>query len=424
MRRFMVLDAIAPERMNQGSLFTGQPVLSQMLSLIPKSLVAELVAEHRADRYCKTLYSYDHLVTMLYNAYGQCDSLRGVISGMQVSHHRLLHLGLQNTPCRSTLSDANKRRPEAFFEALFHRLHALHRGGLPDSLPKHKRMLERLFIMDSTTISLFTDALHGVGRHPKTGRKKGGAKAHVLMRAQDDAPCFVRITEGKVNDKHMLRHVSLPPGSIIVLDKGYLNYAHYQGWSDGQVTFITRLNENAVVRVDRERDLTENQRKLGVLADQEVVLANTSNTATTPLQARLVTFHDQEKHRDFVFLTNDFSHAPATIAALYKRRWQVELLFKRLKQGYPLRAFLGESPNAIKIQIWCALIADLLVKVIKDKVEHATSRRWAFSNITSIIRQHLGTYVDLVRFLCDPDKALLHYRPPSLGPSQLRLAFA
>lgn len=424
MRRFMVLDAIAPERMNQGNLFTGQPVMSQLLSLIPKPLVAELVEEYQADRYCKELYTYDHLVTMLYNAYGQCDSLRGLISGMQVHHHRLLHLGLLKTPCRSTLSDANTRRKEEFFGALFHRLHALHMGGLPDSLPKHKRMLERLFIMDSTTISLFTDAMHGVGRQPKTGRKKGGAKAHVLMRAQDDVPCFVRITEGKVNDKHMLRHAALPSGSIIVLDKGFNNYAHYQSWTGQGITFITRLNENATVRVVHDRELSQNQRHLGVLADQDVVLANTTNNTTTPLQARTVTFHDREKDRIFVFLTNDLGHAPATIAALYKRRWQIELLFKRLKQGYPLRAFLGESPNAIKIQIWCALIADLLVKVVKDQVERATSRRWAFSNITSIIRQHLGTYVDLIGFLRDPDKALLHYRPPPHGPIQLQLAFA
>lgn len=410
--------------MSQGSLFTGQPVMSQLLALIPRTLVAELTAQHRADRYCKKLYAYDHLVTMLYNAFGQCDSLRGLISGMQVSHHRLLHLGLLNTPCRSTLSDANKRRPAEFFEDLFHRLHTLHTGGLPDSLPGNKRMLDRLFIMDSTTVSLFTDAMHGVGRLPGTGRKKGGAKAHVLMRAQDDVPCFVRITEGRVNDKYMLKHVSLPPGSIIVLDKGYNNYAHYQKWTGQQVTFITRMNDNAAIRVERQRDLSENQRKLGVLADQEVVLANTSNNTTTPLKARLVHFHDAQKGRDFIFLTNDLSHAPATIAALYKRRWQIELLFKRLKQGYPLRAFLGESPNAIKIQIWCALIADLLVKVVKDKVERAAKRRWAFSNITTIIRQHLGTYVDLVRFLCDPDKALLHYRPPPHGATQFRMAFS
>lgn len=294
-------------------------------------------------------------------------------------------------------------------------------GGLPDSLPRNRRMLDRLFIMDSTTISLFTDAMHGVGRHPLAGRKKGGAKAHVLMRAQDDVPCFVRITQGKVNDKQMLRHAALPPGSIIVFDKGYTNYGHFQGWSGQGVTFITRLTGNAVVEEVRERCLSDRQVGLGVQADREVELPGARTGLAAPLKARLVHFHDAEKGRDFIFMTNDFKLAPATIADLYKRRWQIELLFKRLKQGYPLRNFLGESSNAIKIQIWCALIADLLVKVFKDKAEHASDQRWAFSNLTSIIRQHLGTYVDLLRFLIEPDKALLHYRPPKDLHVQLQL---
>lgn len=408
--------------MSKGILFTGQPVMSQLLSLIPRSLVAELATEHQADRYCKKFRAYDHMVTMLYNAYGQCDSLRGLISGMQVNQHRLLHLGLLNTPCRSTLSDANSRRPAEFFQALFHRLYELHFASLPDSLKKSRRMLDRLFIMDSTTISLFTDAMHGAGSYRKNGRKKGGAKAHVLIRAQEDVPCFVHITEARVNDKELLRLVALPPGSIIVLDRGYNSYHHYQHWSDHQVIFITRLNEKATVRLERERELSENLKRLGVRADQEVELGRLSNKGTTRLKARLIRFHDAEKNRDFIFLTNDLTHAPATIAGLYKRRWQIELLFKRLKQGYPLHAFLGESPNAIKIQIWCALIADLLVKVIKDRVERTSSRRWAFSNLVSIIRQHLGTYVSLDRFLSNPDYALLRYFPPRLPHPQLQLA--
>ena len=395
--------------------------MTQLLALIPRSLVLELASVHKTDRYCKKFHAYDHLVTMLYNAYGRCDSLRSLISGMQVNQHRLLHLGLLHTPCRSTLADANARRPAEFFESLFHRLYQLHFGALPDSLKRNKSMLERLFIMDSTTISLFTDAMHGAGGFGKNGRKKGGAKAHVLMRAQDDVPCFVHITEGRMNDKMIFRKMNLPSGSIIVLDKGYNSYAQYQRWNELQVTYVTRLNENATFRIEEQRTLSERQMNLGVRSDQYVELSRLSNKSTTRLKARLIRFCDQEKGREFTFLTNDFSHAPATIAALYKRRWQIELLFKRLKQGYPLRAFLGESPNAIKLQIWCALIADLLVKVVKDRVERSSKRRWAFSNITSIIRQHLGTYVDLAQFLCDPDKALMNYSPPHPHSTQLQL---
>ena len=148
--------------MVESTFFTGQPVMSQLLSLIPKSVVKELALEYGADRYCKNFFAYDHLVTLLFNSFTQCDSLRALISGIQVNQHRLLHWGLLHTPTR---------RPSEFFEALFHRLHRLHMGGLPDSLPKNKRMLERLFIMDSTTISLFTEAMHGAGGYGKNGRK-------------------------------------------------------------------------------------------------------------------------------------------------------------------------------------------------------------------------------------------------------------
>lgn len=410
--------------MSESNLFTGQPVMNQLLSLIPKSLVKELAEKHGADRYCKNFFSQDHLVTMLYSTFSQCGSLRELISGMQVNQHRLLHLGLLSTPCRSTLADANARRPEAFFEELLHRLYQLHMGGSPDSRLGNKDIWSRLFIMDSTTISLFTDTMQGVGRHPHNGRRKGGAKAHVLIRAQEDVACFVRIANGKENDKVMFRHALLPKGSIVALDKGYSSYVQYALWTEQEVLFVTRMNENAVYEVVEERDVSENQRKLGVQADRVVEMTGAGNSETPRMKARLVHFYDATKKRLFTFMTNNMVHAPATIAAIYKRRWQIELLFKRIKHNYPLHYFLGDSPNAIKIQIWCALIADLLLKVVKDRVDRSCERRWSFANLAGIVRLHLTTYVDLFAFLRNPEKALLKYRPPDRPVHQLNFAFA
>jgi len=409
--------------MSEASLFAGQPVMSQLLSLIPRSLVKELAEKHQADRYCKRFFSHDHLVAMLYTSLSGCESLRELICGMQVNQHRLLHLGLLSTPCRSTLADANTRRPEAFFGELFHRLHRLHMGGLPDSYKQNKPLLERLFILDSTTISLFSDVMRGAGAYRNNGRKKGGAKAHVLVRAWDDAPCFVHLTEGRCSDQVVLDRLLLPKGSIIVLDKGYNNYVQYHRWTQQQVTYVTRMVGSAAYRVDRQREVSYHQRGLGVLSDQEVELAQHSNTRVKRIKARLVCYRDDATGREFFFLTNDLAHAPATIAALYKRRWQIELLFKRIKQHRPLRCFLGDSPNAIKIQIWCALIADLLIKVVKDRAALVTPRQWSFSNLAAIVRQHLGTYVDLMAFLKNPERALLNYRPPPLPSHQLRFPY-
>lgn len=410
--------------MSESTLFSGQPVMNQLLSLIPKSLVKELAEKHGADRYCKNFFSYDHLVTMLYSTFSQCGSLRELISGLQVNQHRLLHLGLLRTPCRSTLADANARRTDVFFEELLHRLYRLHLGSLPDSLRGRKDIWSRLFIMDSTTISLFTDTMEGVGRHPHNGRRKGGAKAHVLMRAQEDVACFVRLANGKENDKVMFRHAVLPMGSIVALDKGFNSYVQYALWTEQGVLFVTRMNENAVYEVLEEREVSENQRKLGVQADRVVEMTGAGNPGTTRMKARLVHFYDPTKKKLFTFMTNNMVHAPATIAAIYKRRWQIELLFKRIKHNYPLHYFLGDSPNAIKIQIWCALIADLLLKVVKDRVDRTSERRWSFSNLAGIVRLHLTTYVDLFAFLRHPDKALLRYRPPDLPIQQLTFAFA
>lgn len=405
--------------MGQDSLFTGQPVMNQLLALIPRSLVKELAEKHKADRYCKHFFCYDHLVSMLYATYSQCQSLRELISGMQVNQHRLLHLGLLRSPRKSTLADANKRRPAEFFEDLFHRLHALHMGGSPDS--RRKDLWSRLYILDSTTISLFSDVMQGVGRHPMTGRRKGGVKAHVLMRATDDVPCFVHITQARVNDKTIFPYLNLAKGSIVALDKGFNSYAQYQRWTDQDVLYVTRLNDNAVHRVLEERPVSTAQEQRGVCADRLVELGNLSNTETTALKARLVHYHDAERNKYLTFLTNDLTHAPATIAAIYKRRWQIELLFKRIKHNYPLHYFLGDSPNAIKIQVWCALIADLLLKVVKDRVERTSTRRWAFANLAGIVRLHLATYVDLFAFLRNPDKALLRYKPPDSPNPQLQL---
>ncbi|MBK6755273.1 MAG: IS4 family transposase [Flavobacteriales bacterium] len=381
--------------------------MSQLLSLIPKSLVRELAEKHQADRYYKRFFAYDHLVSMLYTSLRGCESLRELMRVNQLGNLGLTRGG-RCQPRWKRSSGSSMR---------------LHMGGLPDSYRKNKRMLERLFIVDSTTISLFSEVMHGAGAYRNNGRKKGGAKAHVLMRASDDVPCFVHLTEARVNDRVVLDRLPLPAGSIIVLDKGFNSYAQYDRWEQHQVTYVTRLVENSALRVHHERQVSQHQRRLGVLSDQEVELAQHSNTKVKRIKARVVGFFDAATGREFRFLTNDRSHAPATIAALYKRRWQIELLFKRIKQHRPLRYFLGDSPNAIKIQIWCALIADLLIKVTKDRAELVAPRRWSFSNLAAIVRQHLGTYVDLMAFLKNPERALLNYRPPPPQCHQLSFAY-
>lgn len=395
--------------MPKSKFFTGQPILSQLLSLIPRSLVNQLAQKHKADYYCKTFKSYDHLVSMLFCGFHQCSSLRELITGLQANAHRLNHMGLFHTPRRSTLADANRRRTAMFFQELFHALYQFHYGALPDSRVEGK-LYDRLFVIDSTTITLFCDVLKGAGTYGLNGKKKGGLKAHVLTRAKDHVPCFVHLTSAATSDRTFMPMVDLPAGSIISMDKAYVNYKVMSRWTEQDITWVTRLTSAMRYEVQSENLLTDYHRKQGVISDTVIVLGNPETATRTPLQkARLIRFLDKEKNREFQFLCNNDRYSPLTIAELYRRRWNIELLFKRIKQNFQFHNFLGDSENAIKIQMWCTLIADLLIQIIKDKVDRIRKRKWAFANVAGLIRQHLTTYIDLVRFLIEPDKAIIKF---------------
>lgn len=400
--------------MPKSNFFTGQPVLAQILSLIPRPFINQLSRQYHADRYCKSFKAYDHLVSMLFCAFNHCSSLRELVTGLQANAHRIKHLGMLNTPRRSTLADANGRRSASFFEAAFHGLYKFHYGYLPDSLKKSK-LYDRLFVIDSTTITLFCDVLKGAGTFAKNGKRKGGIKAHVLARLKDDVPQFVHLSPSAHNDRIMMPMIDLPPGSIIIMDRAYVNYKIMQQWTDKQITWVTRLNPSLRYTIIELKESTSYQREQGVRQEAIIWLGNPETTDRNPLQkARLITFYDSVSKREFLFLTNNFSYSPITIAQIYKSRWAIELLFKRVKQNFQFNNFLGDSENAIKVQMWCTLIADLLIKIIQDRIQKIRNVKWSFANLAGLIRQHLTTYIDLLKFLSNPEKAIVGFAEEAL----------
>ena len=399
--------------MSKSTFFTGQPIFNQVLSLIPRSVVKQLAREHNADRYCKSFRSFDHLVTMLYSTLHKCNSIREVITGMQASASRLRHLGILSTPRRSTLSDANERRSSVLFEQLYHRVYNHYYSSLPDS-PLSKKVFNRLFIIDSTVVTLFSNVMRGTGCEKGNGRRKGGIKAHVMMQASEDIPCFVRLTEAKVSDATFLRQIKLPKGSIIVMDKGYRNFRQFLSWSKNQVTWVTRLHGRTAYKIIEERPLESEQTLYGIQQDFIIDMGSKQLNYINPVQkARLVVFYDKDKQRHIHFITNNFTLSASTIAEIYKKRWQIELLFKRMKQNFQLHYFLGDNENAIRIQLWCTLIADLLLKIIKDQADK--KRKWSMANLAGLIKLHLGTYIKLSAFLANPEKALINYQDPTIS---------
>lgn len=388
--------------MSKSTFFTGQPVFNQLLKYVPRILINQVSKEYKTDHYSKHFDSYHHLVAMLFAVFQRCNSIREVTTGMQAWMDRLHHLGIKSYPKRSTLSDANKKRSCIFFEQLFHQLVKIHSPVLPDSRIKDK-LDSRLYLIDSTTMDLFSDIMGGAGVSKDNGRRKGGVKAHVLVNPVHQIPSVVYLTPAKENDRVFMDKIAVPKGSILVFDKGYIKYSQWQRWSEEGINWVSRLSKVAYYQVLEDHSIHPKQKKLGVRSDQKILLGSGTTPGSEVILARRIVYYDSTKQREFVFVTNHEKFSPSSIADLYRRRWQIETLFKSIKQNFQLKYFLGDNANAIQIQIWCSLIADLLIKVIKHSVR---KRKWSFANLCSMIRMHLGTYVNLLEFLKNPERSL------------------
>lgn len=337
------------------------------------------------------------MVVMLFVVFEGYHSIREAILGLLANSHKLSHLGLSYLVRRSTFSEANLRRSSEVFGEIYMSVYRQHAPDLADSRLSDADM-RRLYVMDSSTISLFKDILKGVGRNPKEGRKKGGIKAHTIIKASENVPCLVRYSEAAKHDHTFLKEVlNLAPGSIITFDKGYVDYAQYQAFTNKSIWYVTRLKDNAVYEARKEYDIPDDADS-GVLKDEEIVLSYGDKKKEKHI-ARRIAYWDSENGRLFEFITNNFDLSAEKIALIYKKRWQIELLFKQLKQNFPLKYFLGDNENAIEIQIWSAMLANLLITLVKCKVKH----KWAFSNLVSVVRQQLMNYINIYRFLEDPE---------------------
>ena len=387
--------------MGKSTNFSGQPIFNQLLMFIDKSEIRKIAKKHDSERYVKKFTTYNHLVVMLFVALEGYSSIREVVLGLLANAHKLSHLGLNYLVKRSTLSEANKRRDSKVFEDIYMTVYKKHSSSLTDSQLKYKE-LKRLYIMDSSTISLFKDILKGVGRNPQNGKKKGGIKAHTIIKADENVPCLIRYSEAARHDHMFLQDaLNLPSGSIITFDKGYVDYAQYEAFTKKSIWYVTRLKDNALYKARKEFDIPD-EADSGVLKDEEIVLLYGTNKSQEH-KARRIAYWDKENERLFEFLTNNMELSAEKIAYIYKKRWQIELLFKQLKQNFPLKYFLGDNENAIEIQIWAAMLANLLITLVKSKLK----RNWAFSNMVSIIRQQLMNYINIYAFLENPEKSWL-----------------
>jgi hypothetical protein len=378
-------------------------LFNQLLQQFPRAEFAALVRKHDAERGAKGFTCWAQLVAMLFCQMAHADSLREICNGLACSLGKLVHLGIGVAPNKSSLSYANRHRPAALYEDLFYTTLARFRDEQGLGVRKRKfRFKNRLLSLDSTTISLCLELFPWA----KFRRAKGGVKAHVLLDHDDYLPRYVLITEARCSDVKMAAAFPLNPGSIVAMDRGYNDYALFGQWNEQKIYFVTRLKDNAAYEVLEEGPVPANR---NILSDQLIQFSGEKAQKDCPSPLRRVAVWDAVNEREIVLLTNLQEFGATTIAAIYKDRWEIELFFKALKQNLKVKTFVGTSENALRIQIWTALLAILLLKWL----HHLSKAKWSLSNLASMLRMNLFTYRDLTAWLDNPFGT-----PPILPESQ------
>ncbi len=379
-------------------------MFSQLLKLFPRVEFQALVQRTYAERHARGFACWSQFVAMLFCQLGRAHSLREICGGLASCEGKLSHLGT-TAPARSTLAYANAHRPWQLYRAVFQELLArcqpLARGR------RKFRFKNKLVSLDSTVIDLCATLFDWA----KFRRTKGAVKLHLLLDHDGYLPSVVVITEGRRHDVRVARLLRFEPGTIVVLDRGYVDYAWFGRLTADEVFFVTRLKDNALYDVVERRPVPARSH---VRRDEVIRLTGVEAETKCPHLLRRVEVYDPEKGDTLVFLTNHLTFGPTTIAAIYKDRWQIELFFKALKQNLKIKTFVGTSANALKVQVWTALIAMLLLRYLQLRARFA----WSLANLVALLRMNLFTHRDLWAWLDQPFTA-----PPPLDlPQQEVLA--
>ena len=370
-------------------------IFSQLLQLFPRIEFERAVKEHKAERHARGFTSWGQFVAMLFCQLGRAHSLREICGGLACCEGKLKHLGVPLAPKRSTLAYANAHRPWQLFQTIFQQLLERARqvvyaqGG-----PRKFRFKNKLMSLDASVIDLSVSLFDWA----KFRRTKGAIKLHLLLDHDGYLPSFAVVTEGKAHEIRVARTLRFEPGTILAIDRGYTDYHWFVELTRQEVYFVTRLKDNAAYEVHAECEVPKNR---NVRKDELIWFPSVTRPGEEPVLFRRVEVWDEDQQASLVFLSNLLGFGATTIAAIFKDRWQVELFFKAIKQNLKIKTFVGTSANAVKTQVWTALIAILLVKYLQLKAKFA----WSLSNLIALLRQQLFVYRDLYQWLDDPFQA-------------------
>ena len=378
-------------------------IFSQVLQLFPRMEFQRFVKETKAERHARGFTCWGQFVSMLFCQLGRAHSLREITNGLRSCEGKLKHLGI-TVPNRSTLSYANEHRPWELYQKVFFSL--LERCRHQVTGKKKFKFKNKLVSLDSTTIDLCLSMYDWA----KFRRTKGAIKLHLVLDHDGYLPSFAVITDGLCHDVKVAYALKFDPGTIVVDDRGYNDYHLFAKWTEEEVSFVTRQKGNATYTVIESREGYIHP----VLRDEIILLTGPGAAEKCPFPIRRIEFYNAEKEQIMVFLTNNMSLDAQTVADVYKDRWQIELFFKALKQNLKIKTFVGTTANAVKIQIWTALVAMLILRYCQLKA----SFLWSLSNLVALLRMNLFTHRDLWRWLDEP------YETPPIPYAQEQMVLA
>lgn len=381
-------------------------MFGQILQIIPRSTFNRLVYESRAEYGAKGFASWDQLVAMLFCQFAQAKSLREISDGLAVTCGKLNHLGLKTAPAKSTLAYANTHRPWHLYQQIFFRLLELCRSQSPGKKKKF-RFKNKLLSLDSTTIDLCLSLFPWADFR----QTKGAVKLHLLLDHDGYLPEFAVITDGKTHDVTAAHNFRLSSGSIIAVDRAYCDFALFYQWNESGVFFVTRLKGNAAYEIVEQRLVPQHS---NVLQDQIIRLTGYQTKLKYPKLLRLVVVWDKDNNREITLLSNLLEFGATTLGRIYRDRWEIELFFKVLKQHLKIKTFVGTTPNALKTQIWTALITILLLRYLQFRSQCCLP----LCRLVALLRLNLFTYRNLWEWLDNPFET-----PPIMPDPQLEFVF-
>lgn len=368
-------------------------LFSQILANISREKFDTLVKKHQSDKHSKGLKSWTHLVSMLFCHIGGACSVRDISNGLSSTTGNLSHLGVSRVPCKSSLSYMNTHRSYELFKDLYFQLldhlvnkHSFARKGL-------LQLKRKIYLLDASIIPLCLDIFDWATYRTS----KGAVKLHAVLDYDGCLPVFAQITEGDVHEINVAHKIDFPKGSVIVADRGYVDYKWLKVLDSRNCFFVTRAKSNMAFQV-HQRFEVNGLKPDGVLEEQHVTLTTYKAKRHYPGKLRLIRYLDSMTGKEYVFLTNNFGWKAKTVADMYKERWHIEVFFKQIKQHMKIKSFVGTSENAVQIQIWTAMIAILLMKFLKEKANY----NWHLSNLVTFIRLNLFVKIDLQKWLDQP----------------------